>query len=167
MKRPARVAASACPNEKGDSVKFRHSLFVALGLLVPLAAQGGTSVGVSISIGNAPPPPVVVVREEPHLVLVPNSSVYVCEDSRVDYDSFRYGVYWYTYNSGFWYRARRWGGPYRAIEVRYVPNAIMMVPARHWRHHPHGGPPGQMKKGYYGRGHDDEVVVVKRGHGRR
>lgn len=145
-------------------MRFGHSLFVAFGLLVPFAAWGGTSVGLSVSIGNAPPPPIVVVREQPRVVLVPNSTVYVCEDDRIDYDTFRYGVFWYAYNDGFWYRARTWRGPYRTIEVRYVPRAIMTVPARHWRHHPHGGPPGQMKKGD-GRGYDDrEVVVVKEKH---
>jgi hypothetical protein len=140
-----------------------------VGLSVPFAAQGATSVGVNISIGNAPPPPVVVVREEPRIMLVPNTAVYVCNDDRVSYDSFRYGVYWYAYNDGYWYRARRWGGPFRAIEVRYVPRAIMTVPARHWRHHPHGGPPGLTSRH---RNHDDdrdrEVVMVKqRGRGPR
>src|SRR5437667_7841726 len=104
---------------KETPVKLRDSLVVALGLLVPFTAQAATSVGVSINIGNAPPPPAMVVREEPELVLVPNSSVYVCDDDRIGYDTFRYGVYWYIYNDGYWYRAHRWGGPFRAIEVRY------------------------------------------------
>lgn len=146
-------------------MKHKYSLFLALGLLVPFAAEAGTSVGVSVSIGNAPPPPVVVVREEPRIVLVPNTSVYVINDRRVGYDSFRYGVYWYVYNDGYWYRARRWGGPYRAIEVRYVPRAIMAVPARHWRHHPHGAPPGLAKK-HRNRYDDRQVVVVKEKRGR-
>jgi hypothetical protein len=151
-------------------VKLRSTLFVSLGLLLPLAARAETSVGVSINIGNAPPPPAMVVREEPRYVVVPGSSVYVCDDDRIGYDSFHYGVYFYTYNGGYWYRARRWGGPYRAIEVRYVPRAIMTVPANRWHHHPHGGPPGLVRRGYR-HGHDREVVVVEerdRGrHGRR
>ncbi|TMQ72922.1 MAG: hypothetical protein E6K80_01445 [Candidatus Eisenbacteria bacterium] len=144
-------------------MKLRDSLVVALGLLVPFTAQAATSVGVSINIGNAPPPPAMVVREEPELVLVPNSSVYVCDDDRIGYDTFRYGVYWYIYNDGYWYRAHRWGGPFRAIEVRYVPRPIWAVPERRWHHHPHGGPPGLVKKGWVG--DDREVVVEKRGHG--
>ena len=133
--------------------------WMASGLLVPFAAWGGTSVGLSVSIGDAPPPPVIVVREQPRIVMVPNSTVYVCEDERIDYDTFRYGVYWYVYNDGFWYRARTWRGPFRTIEVRYVPRAIMTVPARHWRHHPHGGPPGLVKK------ERRDAVVVDRGSG--
>src|SRR5215510_716291 len=135
---PARAGSRVVRTRKEIPVKSRYSLLVALGLLIPYAAQAETRVGVNISIGNAPPPPVVVVREEPRTVLIPNSAVYVCEDRRVGYDSFHYGVYWYVYNDGYWYRARRWGGPYRAIHERYVPRAIMVVPARHWRHHPHG-----------------------------
>jgi hypothetical protein len=119
---------------------------VTLGLLVPLAASAGTSVGISVNIGDAPPPPVVYVREEPHVVVVPGSSVYVVDDDRCNYDSFRYGVYWYVYNNDYWYRGRTWRGPFRPIEGRYVPRAIMTVPANRWRHHPHGGPPGQMRR---------------------
>ena len=142
---------------------------LAIGLVTPLTAPAATSVGISVNIGNAPPPPVVVVRQEPRVMVVPGSTVYVVQDE-MPYDMFRYGVYWYVYNDGYWYRARAYRGPFRVIEVRYVPRAIVSVPARHWRHHPHGGPPGLAKKsGSPGqakksRGNSD-VVVVKRGHG--
>ena len=118
----------------------------------PLSASAGTSVGVSINIGNAPPPPVVVFRREPSVVIVPGSTVYVVNDE-CDYDVFRYGVYWYVFNDGYWYRARTYRGPFAVVSARYVPAAIVNVPPKYWRH-PHGGPPGQMKK----RG---EYVVVK------
>jgi len=137
---------------------------LAIGLVTPLAGQAATSVGISVNIGNAPPPPVVVVREEPRCMVVPGSTVYVVQEA-VPYDMFRYGVYWYVYNDGYWYRARGYRGPFRAIEVRYVPRAIVSVPAKHWRHHPHGGPPGLAKKS---RGNSDVVVVQKgrgKGHG--
>jgi hypothetical protein len=132
---------------------------ILLGSLLVMAwagvASATTNLGISVNIGNAPPPPVVVVREEPHVVLVPGSTVYVVDDRRFDYDYFRYGVYWYIYDDGWWYRARSYRGPYRAVEVRYVPRAIINVPARHWKHHPHGGPPGQMKKAYYRDGYHE------------
>ena len=147
----------------------RGTLWLAtIGLLIPLAASAGTSVGISVNLGDAPPPPVVYVREEPHVVVVPGSTVYVVDDRRCTYDSFRYGLFWYTYNNDYWYRARSWGGPYRVIDTRYVPRAIMTVPASHWRHHPHGGPPGQMRRRdavVVDRGHDVVVVKEKR-HGR-
>jgi len=123
-----------------------------------------TQIGVSINLGNAPPPPVVVVRQEPHVVFIPSSSVYVVNDSRWDYDTFRYGVYWYAYRGDYWYRARTWRGPYAVVAANRVPRAIINVPARNWKHHPHGMPPGQARK--YERDRDvyvehDRRVYVK------
>jgi hypothetical protein len=145
-------------------------LLAAMGLSVPVSipASAGTSVDIGVTIGGAPPPPVIVVREEPRVVVVPGSSVYVVRDRhRYDYDVFRYGVYWYVYNDGYWYRARWHRGPYRHIRVKYVPRAILAVPAKHWKRHPHGGPPGLMRHGgppgLMKKRHDrdHEVVVIK------
>ena len=136
------------------------SFLLASVVAAPLTASAGTSVGVSISIGNAPPPPVVVFQREPRIVMVPGSTVYVVNDE-CDYDVFRYGVYWYVFNDGYWYRARTHRGPYAVVSARYVPTAIVNVPPRYWRH-PHGGPPGQMKK----RG-DYVVMREKEGRGHR
>ena len=124
------------------------STLLLMGLAASAQAEvsGRASLGLGIDIGNAPPPPVVVYREEPRVTLIPSSTVYVVSDNRADYDIFRYGVNWYIYNDGYWYRSRNHRGPFRVVEVRYVPRAILTVPARHWKHHPHGGPPGQMKK---------------------
>ena len=134
------------------------------------ASLAATSVDVRIGIGTPPPPPVVVVREEPHVVFVPGSSVYVVEDRHWgDYDTFRYGVYWYSYNGGFWYRSRGWRGPYVVLAANRVPRAIINVPQSHWKHHPHGMPPGQARK--YDRGrdvyveNDRRVYVKEKGHG--
>ena len=145
----------------------RHRLVMtAVAMMVAMAASAHaqTSVGVSANVGNAPPPPLMVVREEPRVVVVPGSTVYVVNDSRVGYDFFRYGTYWYIYRGGYWYRARGYRGPFAAIHVRYVPAAIIRVPAKHWKHHPHGGPPGLVKKE---RGHRPDVVVVKAGGGKK
>ncbi len=123
-------------------------------LLSVLATSAGhaavrTYLGFTVGVTSAPPAPVVVFREQPHLYLVPNTGVWVVEDPvyRLDYDMFRYGNAWYVYDDGFWYRARSYAGPYRVVDVRYVPRRVLVVPASHWRSHPHGGPPGQMKKG--------------------
>jgi len=118
-------------------------LFAVL-VTVPTGAQAGTSVGWSVTIGNAPPPPAIVFQREPRVVVVPGSTVYVLEDD-CDYDVFRYGVFWYVLNDGYWYRARTHRGPFMAVSARYVPSAISNVPTKYWRH-PHGGPPGHMKK---------------------
>ena len=136
----------------------RHRLVMtALGMLLAASASAGTSIGVGVVLSNAPPPPVVVVREQPHLLLVPGSTVYVVDDHRVGYDWFLFNGYWYIYNGGYWYRAHRHSGPFVAIQPKLVPAAIIRVPSKHWRKgHPHGGPPGQMKKGA---DHSDAVIV--------
>jgi hypothetical protein len=139
-------------------------MLLAVAMAFAMPAGAGTSIGISVNIGDAPPPPVVVVREKPHTVYVRDANVWVVEDRRWGDDCFRVGRYWYTWHSGYWYRARSWRGPFRVIEERYVPVAIHKVPARHWRRHPHGMPPGHARRHHR---HDDhDVVVVKhRGHG--
>jgi len=134
-------------------IRTMFSLAVMAGGLAASAALAETHVNVSIGIGNAPPPPVVVVREEPRVVLVPGSAVYVVNDDRWGYDCFHYGVYWYAYRDGFWYRARAWRGPFASVRTEYVPRAIFSVPERRWKNHPHGMPPGQARK---------EAVIVDR-----
>jgi hypothetical protein len=121
-------------------------------LTIPVAAHASSSVGISVNIGDAPPPPVVVFRSAPRMVVVPNSTVYVVDDNSLDYDVFRYGVYWYAFDDGYWYRARSYRGPFGFVQPRW------------WRH-PHGGPPGQWKnRSYASRDRDDHDRG--RGHGR-
>jgi len=125
----------------------RHGLMwlmFAMLVVLPAAAFAGTNVSWSVTVGNAPPPPVIAFRHEPRLVVVPGSTVYVLEDD-CDYDVFRYGVFWYVFQDGYWYRARTHRGPFAVVNARYVPSAISNVPSKYWRH-PHGGPPGQWKK---------------------
>ena len=70
---------------------------------------------------------------------------------------FRYGGFWFVFDDGYWYRARAYRGPFSVVDVRYVPRQVLTLPPNHWKHHPHGGPPGQMRK---------RDVVVVREHGR-
>jgi hypothetical protein len=53
---------------------------------------------------------------------------------------------YYLYNGRYWYRAKGYRGRFAVVDVRYVPRPVLVVPANHWRHHPHGGPPGQARK---------------------
>uniref|UniRef100_A0A832I204 DUF3300 domain-containing protein n=1 Tax=Eiseniibacteriota bacterium TaxID=2212470 RepID=A0A832I204_UNCEI len=128
---------------------------IALSLAASTNVSAETRVGIQVQIGTPPPPPVIVVREEPRVTLVPDTRVFVVVDSRWDDDCFRYGGWWWTYHRGWWYRARDWRGPYVAIESRAVPAAVFSVPAKHWKRHPHGGPPGLAKK-------QGDVVYVDR-----
>ncbi|MBI1795880.1 MAG: hypothetical protein HYR74_02400 [Candidatus Eisenbacteria bacterium] len=93
-----------------------------------------TYFGFSIGIENAPPPPRVIVVDEPSLVAVPGTSVYVIENS--DYDVFRYGTYFYVASGGYWYRASDYNGPYMTCDVRSIPRAVLTVPPERWKHRP-------------------------------
>ena len=139
-------------------IRIAWWIMTAVGLATPAFAGTSGSVSVQLNIRNAPPAPAVAYREEPRVVVVPGSTVYVVDDDRCDYDFFRYGVYWYIWNDGYWYRARNYRGPFAVIEARYVPAKVWNVPAKKWKHHPHGGPPGQMKR------HDQVVVLREREH---
>jgi len=122
--------------------------WLAAALLVAMVAapvEARTYLGFTLGVGGAPPPPrVVIVDRQPDLVVVPRTSVYVVQNS--DYDVFRYGRTYYVYNDGYWYRSRTYGGPFVVVDVRSVPRPVLTLPDDRWKHHPHGGPPGQMKK---------------------
>jgi hypothetical protein len=79
---------------------------------------------------------------------VRGSRVYVVRDPGADCDVFRYGSSFYMYYSGYWYLSHEERGSFVAIEARSVPQPVLAVPEEHWRHHPHGMPPGQRKKGW-------------------
>lgn len=138
----------------------RTILTLVTGLVIAGSASAETQVyyGFQVGITNAPPAPRIVYREAPQVILVPGSAVYVVEEDSFDCDVFRVGTYWYAQEDGYWYRARSYRGPFTAIDVRRVPRAVFSVPARNWRHHPHGGPPGLTKRhedrSKHGRGHE-------------
>lgn len=122
--------------------RFRVGAVLAGGILsavLSVPAFAATDLHVSINLGNAPPPPVVVVQHAPRTVWLPEQRVYVANDPDFDDDYFQCGMYWYVNRGNYWYRARSWRGPFTVIETRYVPQSVMVVPARHW-HHPWGGP---------------------------
>jgi hypothetical protein len=102
--------------------------------------------GFQIGITNAPPPPKIVYTEAPEVVIIPDTKVYVVNRGHNDCDFFRHGKYWYVTTGGFWYRAGGYDGPFKVVDVRNVPEAIFAIPAKHWKHHPKGGPPGLAAK---------------------
>jgi hypothetical protein len=106
---------------------------LALALAVPASARTQTYFGFQIGIGNAPPPPRVVFVQEPQMVFIPETGVYVAAGN-YDYDMFRFGASWYICDNGRWYRAPRSRGPYRVVDVRRVPRQVFYVPSHRWRH---------------------------------
>lgn len=123
-----------------------RSALLALACTSCVAPGGTTYVGFAAGVGDAPPPPRVVLVEEPAVAIAPGTSVYVVISPSVPYDMFRYGSVWYVYHGGYWYQASSHRGPFAVVDVRYVPRAVVTLPPRHWKHHPHGGPPGREKK---------------------
>ena len=107
------------------------------------ATTGRTLLGFRTGV-DGPRTTRVVLRDEPVLLRVPDSRVYVVRNSGID--MFRYGSTYYAMRDGWWYRSSSPRGTYRIIDVERVPRAILVTPANHWRNHPHGGPPGQLKK---------------------
>lgn len=107
----------------------------------PVHAETQTWFGfqVGVSGGNAPPP--VMFRNEPRVIVV--EDVQVVDDDRCDEDVFRANNVWWRLRGGYWYRASSWRGPWMSIDVRRVPERVLVVPARHWKHHPRGGRDGR------------------------
>ena len=105
-------------------------LFVPAG---PVHAETQTWFGFQMGVngGNAPP---VVFRSEPRVIVV--NDVQVVEDSRCDDDVFRANNMWWRLRGGYWYRAGSWRGPWVGIDVRRVPERVLVVPASHWKHYP-------------------------------
>ena len=95
------------------------------------------------------PVPPVAIRTEPRFVMV--NDVYVVDDDRCDDDVFRADNLWWRLRGGYWYRAASWRGPWLAVDVRRVPERVLVVPARHWKHHPR---------------HDGRMVIVEHDRGR-
>lgn len=106
-------------------------VIAALGALVATPALAETYFGFHIGINSAPPPPRVYFREEPRVIFVPETRVYVVRDYHGD--MFRYGRYWYVSHDGYWYRAKSHRGKFRVIDARHVPRAIYAVPGHHWK----------------------------------
>jgi len=107
---------------------------VAMSLAPPLHAETQTWFGFNVGISGGSPAPLVVLRSEPHYVMV--NDVYVVDDDRCGDDIFRADNLWWRMRGGYWYRAASWHGPWMAVDVRRVPERVLVVPARHWKHHP-------------------------------
>ena len=101
---------------------------------------------VDINVNLGGPPPVVRFEREPEFVVIPESRVWRLPE--YEYDFYRYDDDYYLNRDGYWYRAKTWRGPFVALPFDDLPNAIVGLPGKYRKHpaHPHGGPPGQLKK---------------------
>ena len=120
MYRTAQLHLSSRP---APAVSIAFAIALAAALVVaggPSPARAEVSADINIRLGNRPAP-VVVFDEEPEVVLVPRSRVYYVEHR--GYDLYRYGRYWYINDSGYWFRAASYRGPFVGIELRHVPRS--------------------------------------------
>lgn len=109
-------------------------------LLAPLLVTGSpppaqaADVGISISIGQRYRGDNLRFTNRPRMVVVPGSRVYYVQD--FDQDVYRYGRYYYAFDSGRWYRATSYRGPWIYIRGRTVPRQIYAIPTdyrRNWQ----------------------------------
>jgi len=121
---------------------------VAMSLAQPLRAETQTWFGFQVGVNGGSPAALVAFRSEPHAVMV--NDVCVVDDPGCDDDVFRADNLWWRLRGGYWYRAGSWRGPWVAVDVRRVPERVLVVPASHWKHHPR----------YQGR----QVIVVQDRH---
>lgn len=115
-------------------------------MLAPLPAHAETYFGFQLGIREAPPAPQITFEKAPRIVVVPSTRVSRVTDPGCKHDLFRFGGTWYAYDALHWYRADDISGPYRVVDARKVPRAVLFVPAKHWKHHPQQVPPGLAKK---------------------
>jgi hypothetical protein len=124
----------------------RFRILVAALALATLAARADaqTSTWFDFQVGirgGSPPPPAIVFAGEPRYVMV--DDVRVVRDDRCDDDLFMADRAYWRMRGGVWYRSATWRGPWVVIDVRRVPERVLILPARYWRHHPrHGYRPG-------------------------
>ncbi len=156
---------------------MKRMAWIWMAVAVPLAfaapAFAETYFGFQIGITNAPPRH-VVYYDEPEMYAYEGSSVYCVDDDQYDYDMYRYGSSWYMCDDGYWFRGASYRGPFRAVDVRYVPRTVVVVGRDRWHGHGYRGGHGRtyVRGGGWanGRGHgwsrgDDRGWSNGRGNG--
>jgi hypothetical protein len=128
----------------------RHWIGIALlAACLSCSSTGGPSyMGFAVGTSYAPGPPRFYFDRSPHVTLVAGTDVWMVDDPAVNYDMFQYGSRWYVYANDYWYTSPRYDGPYRTVDVRYVPREVISVPSRDWRDHPHGRGHGRTRNGH-------------------
>jgi hypothetical protein len=123
---------------------------VLLAVALSSTANAATSVDVRVSVGDRYHGATLAFRNEPQVVLVPDTKVYYTQNE--DCDLYRYGHYWYFVEDGRWYRSATWRGPFLNVRLETVPRSVVTVPVR-YRHHWNGGPPAHAVARGYRRNH--------------
>ena len=107
---------------------------VLLSQVVPAQAQTQTWFGFQVGVSGGSPPLAPVFRSEPRVIVV--NDVQVVDDDHCSDDVFRTENTWWRLRGGYWYRSSSWRGPWASVDVRRVPDRVLVLPARTWKHHP-------------------------------
>jgi hypothetical protein len=111
---------------------MKRSILFVLSLAFLLAFPLVSSAEVNVTIGIPAP---FVFTAPPDLVVVPSgeADVYMVPDTPGLYF---YNDWWYRFDNGRWYRARRYDGRWGFIERHRVPGFVADMPPDYWRHLP-------------------------------
>mgnify|MGYP001224162879 CR=1 FL=1 len=107
---------------------------VLLSQVVPAQAQTQTWFGFQVGVSGGSPPPAPMFRSEPRVIVV-NDGQGVDDEQGSD-DVFRTVNTWWRLRGGYWYRSSSWRGPWASVDLRRVPDRVLVLPARTWKHHP-------------------------------
>jgi hypothetical protein len=91
-------------------------------LLLSVLAMTGCLLTTSMNVTVRETPPVVVVSDDPELVVIPGTYVYWL-DAR-DGDVYFYGGVWWRFWGQSWYRAETYSGSWVVIRVAEVPHPV-------------------------------------------
>ncbi|MBN1525717.1 MAG: hypothetical protein JW904_14665 [Spirochaetales bacterium] len=109
------------------------SLFVVTTALLSTGCIITTGVAATVRFS----PPVVVVVDNPELIVIPGTYVYYLS-AREDDIFFYHGV-WYRPYRNSWYRSDHYRGTWVAIDSHSVPRAVMYLPSN-WKRNHHDAP---------------------------
>ena len=117
------------------------SWIVGLGMAASLMAAvpaDAQRVSATVRVGDPYPGPVLDFDVAPRMTLIPNTRVYYVNDNNFSGDLYRVGGYWYYVDdSGSWFRASSWRGPFLNIRESSVPVDVYRIPNRYrmsWSH---------------------------------
>ena len=122
-----------------NSNHVKRSILTALvaGTLASGALATSAEAAVDARLRVSIPGAEIAFRTTPRWVAVPGTHVYVVrDDMRPRQDFFRYGKWYYVYDHGNWYRAKRWNGRYAYVRERDLPRQFWSVPRNRWRSYP-------------------------------
>ncbi len=112
---------------------------------IPVGALADANADARVRVGDPYRGAALDFHDEPAVSLVPTTKVYYVRDRECDL--YRYGRYWYYLETGQWYRARSWQGPFIHLNATSVPRSVRTVPLN-YRRHWNGLPPRAVAQGY-------------------